>query len=132
MAVSGYGAMSELVEARDIDGQLYVPVTNLADALNRARKNGAEAERIRLMAMMTPHERRMAHVRDVCEQHGVSVKEVLGKSKLPKIVEVRQILFWDFREDGMSFPEIGRFFGRDHTTVISGMKQAMKRAANEA
>jgi chromosomal replication initiation ATPase DnaA len=36
-------------------------------------------------------------------------------------------LFLEFREEGMSLPEIGRFFKRDHTTVCHGIKVARER-----
>jgi hypothetical protein len=77
-AASGCGAMSELVEARDIDGQLYISAHNLTQAIERARKSGAEHERVRLLSMMTPAERRGLRVIEVCVDAGVSPKDVMG------------------------------------------------------
>jgi chromosomal replication initiator protein len=119
--------MSDLVEARDIDGHLYIPAYSLAEALARARKNGAEHERVRLLSMMTPAERRKIHVMEVCSEAGVSLQDVMGSSRLANICRVRQRLFYDFRKDGMSLPEIGRFFGRDHTTVLHGINAEKER-----
>ena len=49
---SGYGAMSEIVEAMDIDGQLYVSGHNLPQFLERAMERGAEIERARIVAWL--------------------------------------------------------------------------------
>lgn len=127
MAVSGYGAMSDLVEARDIDGQLYVSAHNLIHAIERARDNGAEHERVRLLSLMTPNERRKLRVAEICAEAGISLEDVMGTSRLSKVCRVRQRLFYLFREDGMSLPEIGRFFGKDHTTVLHGINMEKER-----
>ena len=119
--------MSELVEARDIDGQLYISAHNLTQAIERARRSGAEHERVRLLSMMTPAERRGLRVIEVCVDAGVSPKDVMGTGRLAKVCRVRQRLFYDFRAEGMSLPEIGRFFGRDHTTVLHGVNAEKER-----
>ena len=48
-AAFGYGAMSDIVEAMDIDGQLYVSGHNLPQFLERAMERGAEIERARIV-----------------------------------------------------------------------------------
>jgi len=52
MAVFGSGAMSEIVEAMDIDGKLYVSGQNLPQFLERAMERGAEMERARIVAWL--------------------------------------------------------------------------------
>lgn len=49
---SGSGAMSEIVEAMDIDGKLYVSGHNLPQFLERAMERGAEIERARIVAWL--------------------------------------------------------------------------------
>lgn len=49
---SGSGAMSDIVEAIDIDGQLYVSGHNLPEFLDRAMERGAEIERARIVAWL--------------------------------------------------------------------------------
>lgn len=49
---SGSGAMSDIVEAMDIDGQLYVSAHNLPEFLERASERGAEIERARIVAWL--------------------------------------------------------------------------------
>jgi len=51
-AASGSGAMSDIVEAQDIDGQLYVSAHNLPEFLERAMERGAEIERARIVAWL--------------------------------------------------------------------------------
>ena len=51
-AASGSGVMSEIVEAMDIDGQLYVSGHNLPQFLERAMERGAEIERARIIAWL--------------------------------------------------------------------------------
>lgn len=46
------GAMSDIVEAQDIDGQLYVSAHNLPEFLERAMERGAEIERARTIAWL--------------------------------------------------------------------------------
>ena len=45
----GSGAMNDIVEAMDIDGQLYVSGRNLPEFLARAMERGAEMERARIV-----------------------------------------------------------------------------------
>ena len=51
-AAFGSGAMSDIVEAQDIDGQLYVSAHNLPQFLERAMERGAEIERARIVAWL--------------------------------------------------------------------------------
>ena len=51
-AASASGAMSDIVEAQDIDGQLYVSGHNLPQFLERAMERGAEIERARIIAWL--------------------------------------------------------------------------------
>lgn len=58
----------------------------------------------------------------VCERYGVSRNKLLGDSQSKKVYRARQIGFWLCREiTHHSHPTIGRFFNRDHTTVMHGV-----------
>ncbi len=55
----------------------------------------------------------------VCEHYAMSVVDILGKKRNREIVAPRQIAMYLAREmANMSYPDIGRAFGRDYTTVI--------------
>ena len=49
---SGCGAMSDIVEAMDIDGQLFVSAHNLPEFIERASERGAEQEHLRIMEII--------------------------------------------------------------------------------
>lgn len=51
-AAFGCGVMSDIVEAQDIDGQLYVSAHNLPQFLERASERGAEIERARIVSWL--------------------------------------------------------------------------------
>jgi hypothetical protein len=44
--------MSDIVEAQDIDGRLYVSAHNLPEFMERATERGAEQERLRIMEII--------------------------------------------------------------------------------
>jgi chromosomal replication initiation ATPase DnaA len=121
--------MTETFEARDVDGQLYVSALGLTQALEKAREQGKEIERAKWMCMLTPYERRMVRIREACAEVGVTLEALMNgrNGKNEKVVQLRQRLFYEFREEGMSLPEIGRFFNRDHTTVRYGIQKEKER-----
>ena len=49
---SGCGAMNDIVEAMDIDGQLFVSAHNLPEFIERASERGAEQEYLRIMEII--------------------------------------------------------------------------------
>ena len=57
----------------------------------------------------------------VCEEMGVTVKEVKGRKRVASIATPRKVaVFLCRRHTDESFPALGRFFGdRDHTTILS-------------
>lgn len=78
----------------------------------------------------------------VSERTGISVADIKGRSRLGPIVKARQEAMWALREtpkpftcantiNRRSWPEIGRLFGRDHTTVIHGYRAHEKRALGD-
>ena len=57
----------------------------------------------------------------VCEEMGVTAKEVKGRKRVATIATPRKVaVFLCRRHTDESFPALGRFFGdRDHTTILS-------------
>lgn len=62
-------------------------------------------------------------VRGYCEKNHVTVDEVLGRSRLKLISKVRRQIWHELHLKGMSYPQIGLLFNRDHTTVIEGIRR---------
>lgn len=62
-------------------------------------------------------------VRDVLDQHQVDLDQLRAKSRQVRIVRARRHLAWVLREAGWSFPRIGKFLDRDHSTVMHAVRQ---------
>lgn len=77
--------------------------------------------------MLTPLQRRIDWLHRLCEERGVSFDDVMGRSRLARDCMVRSEAYIKFRNDGWSLPAIGRFFNRDHTTVLSGINYFMRK-----
>jgi chromosomal replication initiation ATPase DnaA len=82
--------------------------------------------------MLTPHERRVAWLKRLCEDCDVCYEDVMGRSRLKRISNVRALAYLKFRQDGLTLPVIGRFFGRDHTTVMKVTNNMIKAANGQA
>ena len=68
----------------------------------------------------------------VCAQYGVSIMEMVGKSRSRRIARPRQIaMFLANRLTPCSYPEIGRKFSRDHSTVLYGCRHVGKLAEED-
>lgn len=57
-------------------------------------------------------------VERVSKSRGVPVEEIMGNSRVGPIAEARQSAMWLVRTEGFSFPQVARFFKRDHTTIL--------------
>ncbi len=87
-AASVYGAMSDIVEALDIDGQLYVAGHNLPQFLERAHERGAEHERLRIMEMIQKRIDVHYGFIESCMDHEVEVSSRV----LSALTELRSLL----------------------------------------
>lgn len=61
----------------------------------------------------------------VAAAHRITPEDIIGKSRVKKIVAARQQCCWLLRmKTGMSFPQIGFFLGYDdHSTAMHGVKK---------
>lgn len=80
-----------------------------------------------------PIRRTMAQIlAEVAEQSNVSVADLKSPARFRCIAWPRQEAMWRMVNEGRwSLPQIGRFFNRDHTTVIWAWRQVEKRNALE-
>ncbi|MFZ5667945.1 MAG: helix-turn-helix domain-containing protein [Pseudomonadota bacterium] len=74
----------------------------------------------------------------VAAEHGLSVGDLTGRSRLAHFVDARHEAMWRIRQvrrpDGRAAyttTPIGRFFGRDHSTVIHACRRHEARLAGE-
>ena len=74
--------------------------------------------------------RDIVHV--VAEFYGLSVADILGRSRLRTIAEARAVSYCLARDiTRSSFPEIGAAFGRDSSTITIVVKDTMARAMKD-
>lgn len=83
-----YGAMSDIVEALDIDGQLYVSGHNLPQFMERASERGAEHERLRIMEIIQARIENYSRFIESCMDEDVEITP----SVLCAAVELRSLL----------------------------------------
>lgn len=66
------------------------------------------------------------HVMKRCAEVGFSFEDVTGPSRQRDLTHFRQMLMWELKtivKPSISWPEMGRLFGgRDHTTVLHGVR----------
>ena len=82
------GAMNDIVEAMDIDGQLYVSGRNLPEFLARATERGAEMELLRVMEIIQGRIDVHSRFINFCMDNDVRVTP----SIFTAIVELRSLL----------------------------------------
>lgn len=59
----------------------------------------------------------------ILAERGVSLVDLLSERRNRYLVAVRHEVMWRLRrETSMSMPEIGRLMGRDHTSVLNGIR----------
>ncbi len=80
---------------------------------------------------MTPRERNLAEIDAIAELYGYTAEDILGKSKLKKLVEVRRKCVVWMRGKGYSTTEIGRIMNRDHTTIVHALQKVAAAAEME-
>lgn len=73
----------------------------------------------------------MAHVaKEVAERHGITVADLKGRSQYRDVCRARHECMSIMKTlAGRSYSEIGRFLGRDHASVIHGVRVHAARQA---
>jgi chromosomal replication initiator protein len=72
-------------------------------------------------------------VKQVAAAFGVTQKELLGPSRLRRVMVPRQVAMYLARElSGLSLPRLGTAFGRDHTTILHACRKVEADAIRDA
>jgi hypothetical protein len=62
--------------------------------------------------------------KEICQKYRLSLEEVTSDARHAHLVKVRQEIWYRIRVDlGMSYPEIGKRFNKDHTTILHGVRR---------
>jgi chromosomal replication initiation ATPase DnaA len=89
-------------------------------------------EKIPALPVRSPAGRIAEVVARVARAHGVTVEDILGRATEIKVVHARHEAFYAVKvASGVSWARIGRIFGRDHSTVLHGVKAYKARASAE-
>jgi len=68
----------------------------------------------------------------VSDEFGVQLSDILGTRRYRTVAEARLLCYWLLRtRTRMSFPEIGQTMGRDHGTVINGVRTVVKKLGSD-
>lgn len=70
-------------------------------------------------------------VAQVAERFRVPVRALRGPSRVRNVAWARQVAMSVARAAGFSFPQIGAFFGRDHSTVMHSCARVAERVATD-
>lgn len=63
------------------------------------------------------------HAQVIADVHNLHIRDLLGTGREQHIVKARAKLYKYARDMGLSYPRIGRIFGRDHTTILHAMNE---------
>jgi len=78
---------------------------------------------------LTGHSLMRAIVREVAEMHGLRPDDIMARDKRDRIAAARLEAYHHIQSTGrFSYPAIGKFFGRDHTTIVTGVQRHRARA----
>lgn len=95
-----------------------------ADEWRALKANQAEA-RAALRTLKPPTELTADEkdhiVRVAADRLGVTVDELRGRIRTPKIAHARHIISWLLRSEGVMFSQIGVLLDRDHSSIIYGV-----------
>jgi chromosomal replication initiator protein len=107
------GALTRLLAMSSLDGR-KINLDLAAETVRYYSTSAAEPVKVEAKTII-----------DVVAEHfNMPVDNILGKKRNKEIVVPRQIAMYLTREMGqLSYPDIGREFGRDYTTVIHSFEK---------
>lgn len=71
-------------------------------------------------------------VRQVALTHGLPPEDLMARDRRAVIADARLEAYHHIQATNrFSYPQIGRFFGRDHTTIVTGVSRHRSRALAE-
>ena len=99
-------------------GQIETEIRRERAALNRLTliRDGMKAAAV-------PVTERLALISAAGAAYGLDATALLSTSREANTTEARHVAMWLLRQTGMSYPQIGKTFGRDHTTVMSAIRR---------
>jgi chromosomal replication initiation ATPase DnaA len=94
------------------------------------RRRRRAVERIETAIEMRPAGNVLAIIASVCRRHRINPADLMAEGRPTRIVACRDEVWWTIRlRTKLSYVRIGAIFGRDHSTVITGVRRHTKRLA---
>lgn len=80
---------------------------------------------------MTPAQETRQIIADIAAKHRVPVAGLMGDSRRRKYAWPRQEAYAAVRDaKALSYPQIGAIFGRDHSSVLAGVRRYRERVGS--
>jgi len=74
---------------------------------------------------VTPRQKIHAAIDVIAQEHNYTVQDILGKSRLKRLVAVRRLCILMLRERNYSTTEIGRLLDRSHSTIVHALNKGV-------
>jgi len=144
--LEGYIKESRLFMDQSVLSLIAKRTNNLADTLKSLRKfiQFAELQQDELSLTCFQNYREyeesnrnkaadpMNIIRNVSKVMGITVEELQSTSRKVKVNQAREMAIYIIRTlCNISYPEIGRYFNRNHNTIIMSFKKIEKKLAKE-
>ena len=68
-------------------------------------------------------------VRQIAASYHVTAEQIAGRQRTDLVAAARKHLWAELRSRGFSYSELGEMFGRDHTTILQGIRSHRKSRA---
>ena len=76
------------------------------------------------VAFKTPHQQTCEHLAEMLGRHsGLTLSEVRAYDRRAPVVRARDEAMAYLRDKGWTYPQIGRFFDRDHSTCVVAVQR---------
>lgn len=109
---------------RDAPAPAPIPVERKPDVIDTMLKRAVE----KYGRVVTPREKLRIDIEAVARVYGLSHADLVSKSQTHLITTARSAAMWMLKfTRNMTLPEIGRYFGMDHTAVLAGINRHVAR-----
>lgn len=126
--VTAYIASSITNNVRQLEGavkKIFAKHSLMGNEINMALAEECIGDMLRSSPGMRPTAELI--LEETASFYNIEADKILGNTKTKDIILPRQIAMYLIRDlTELSFPEIGRFMGRDHTTVMHSIKKIEK------
>jgi len=119
-------ALPSLLVALDLPGGLVLKVERRGPADVHARPQDHAAPTAPTVGELARVAKRLAG-----QHFKITLEDLCGRSRSLPIVTARHAVWWLLREHGFKSTWIGRQFGRDHTTILYGVRTLTNRMETE-